>query len=323
MTLAIGVDIGGTKVAAGVIDTSTGTIIDRLRQPTPAHDGDAMANAVIAVVRDLAQRHAVVAVGLGVPGFVNRTRDDILTAPNLALPSRSLAALVREGTGLPTTLENDANAATWAECRFGAAIGHDDVLMITAGTGIGGGAVLGGQLHRGGAGTALEVGHLRVVPDGLPCGCGKRGCWESYGSGSAMTRSARTLVAAGAPGSEALAARAGGDPDALDGAMVTAAAVAGDPLARRVLAEAGAWLGAGIASLVAVLDPSVIVVGGGLGAAGALVVDPLRAADADRVSPRGPAPVPSVIAAALGNDAGMVGVADLAAREVAATTVAV
>lgn len=321
MTLAIGVDIGGTKVAAGVIDTSTGAVIDRLRQPTPAHDGEAMAAAVVQVVQELASRHPVVAVGLGVPGFVNRTRDDILTAPNLALPSRPLAVIVQEATGLRTTLENDANAAAWAEHRFGAAVGHDDVLMITAGTGIGGGAVIGGRLHRGAAGTALEVGHLRVVPDGLPCGCGNRGCWESYGSGSAMTKRARALVASGAPGSEALVALAGGDAGALDGAMVTQAALSGDPLARQLLADAGSWIGAGIASLVAVLDPAVIVVGGGLADAGDLVFAPLLESYADLVSSRGDSPVPPVVPAALGNDAGMVGVADLAAREVTASAV--
>lgn len=315
MTLAVGVDIGGTKVAAGVVDTGTGTIVDRLRRPTPAHDGEAMATAVIEVVLELASRHRVTAVGLGVPGFVNRTRDEILTAPNLALPARPLAALVREATGLPTSLENDANAATWAEFRFGSAAAYDDILMITAGTGIGGGAVFDGRLHRGAAGTALEVGHLRVVPDGLPCGCGNRGCWESYGSGSAMTNRARALVASRVPGSEPLAALAGGSPAALTGGMVTEAALVGDPVARQLLAETGSWLGAGIASLVAVLDPAAIVVGGGLADAGALVFGPLCDSYGDLVSSRGASAAPPVLAAALGNDAGMVGVADLAARE--------
>jgi glucokinase len=318
VSLAIGVDIGGTKVAAGVVDTSSGAIVDRLRRPTPAHDGEAMADTVIEVVLELADRHPVAAVGLGVPGFVNSARDDILVAPNLTLPAQPLAVRVREGTGLATILENDANAATWAEHRFGAAAGLDEVLMITAGTGIGGGAVIGGHLHRGAGGSAFEVGHQRVVPGGLPCGCGNLGCWEAYGSGSAMTTRARALVATGGAEAAALRERCGGHPEALTGAMITTAAQTGDPLATQLLAETGAWLGAGIASLVAILDPAVVVVGGGLGDAGELLHGPLRTAYAELASGAGQRRLPAVVAAELGNDAGIVGVADLAALDVGA-----
>lgn len=311
MTLAIGVDVGGTKVAAGVIDATTGQILARARRSTPAHDGDSTAATIVEVVRELASRHDVAAVGLGIPGFVNLTRDAVLVAPNLALPTRSFAEQVTEATGLPTALENDANAAAWAEYRYGAAAGHADVLMVTVGTGIGGGLVLGGRLHRGAKGIAAEIGHLRVVRDGRMCGCGQRGCWETYGSGSALTAAARRLVAHGDPEAALLSSMAGGSPAALDGAMVTAAAREGDPLAQRLFAEVGGWLGEGIASLVAVLDPGIVVVGGGAADAGALLLAPLRKALAHNRS-GGDAAVPDVVAATLGNDAGMVGAADLA-----------
>lgn len=311
MTLAIGVDVGGTKVAAGVVDAATGRILARARRSTPAHDGDSTAATIVEVVRELASGHDVAAVGLGIPGFVNLSRDAVLVAPNLALPSRPFADHVTEATELPTAIENDANAATWAEFRYGAAAGHDDLLVITVGTGIGGGLVLGGRLHRGATGIAAEIGHLRVVRDGRLCGCGQRGCWETYGSGTALTSAARRHLAAGDPEATLLSSMAGGSAAALDGSMVTAAASEGDPLAQRLFAEVGGWLGEGIASLVAVLDPGIVVVGGGAADAGALLFDPLRDVLALHRSGAN-AGVPEVVAATLGNDAGMVGAADLA-----------
>jgi glucokinase len=310
-TLSIGVDVGGTKVAAGVVDAASGRILTRARRSTPAHDGDSTAATIVDLVRELASGHDVAAVGLGIPGFVNLARDTVLASPNLALPSRPFADQVTEATGLPTALENDANAAAWAEYRYGAAAGHDDVLVVTVGTGIGGGLVLGGRLHRGGTGVAAEIGHLRVVRDGRLCGCGQRGCWETYGSGTALTSAARRHVASGHPDASLLSSMANGSATALDGAMVTAAARAGDPLALRLFAEVGGWLGEGIASLVAVLDPGLVVVGGGAADAGSILLDPLREALSSHRSGANAA-VPEVVAATLGNDAGMVGVADLA-----------
>lgn len=309
MSAAIGVDVGGTKIAAGVVDG--GRVVAKVRRDTPASTGDATAVAILEVVEELRAGHDVAAVGIGVPGLVDAARDDVLLVPNLVWPREPLAGLVAATTGLPTVLENDGNAAAWAEHRYGAAAGFDDVLLVTVGTGIGGGLVLAGRLHRGSNGTAAEVGHLRVVPGGLPCGCGIRGCWEAYGSGGAMTRRARSAVAAGDADGSLLAAMAR-DRD-LDGPLVTAAALAGDDLAVRLLAGTGAWLGQGLASLVAVLDPAVVVVGGGLSDAGDLVLGPLREALATHLTGASARPAPPVVPAALGNDAGVVGAADLAA----------
>ena len=173
-------------------------------------------------------------------------------------------------------VENDANAAAWGEFSFGAGHDVDDLLLVTVGTGIGGGIVLDGELYRGAFGVAAEIGHMRVVPDGLLCGCGNRGCFEQYASGSALVREARAAARAGALLARDLLDRAGGDPDQITGPLITEAARAGDPFAIELLATTGRWLGEGIASLTAVLDPAVVVIGGGVSEAGDLLLDPVR-----------------------------------------------
>lgn len=310
MSLAIGVDIGGTKVAAGVVDLETGKVLRRRRISTPSRDGEEMAAVVVGVVRDLAAGNRIAGVGLGVAGFVNGNRDDVYLAANLTLPKRPLVEIVHAEAGLPTVLENDANAATWGEYQFGAARGHHDVLMITVGTGIGGGAIFGGRLYRGARGTALEVGHIQVVPHGRKCGCGARGCWEAYGSGTAMTASARAQAATVGRAGAMLRELARGKPDGVTGPIVTEAALAGDDLAVRLIARAGSWLGLGIANLVTVMDPGVVVIGGGLGDAGELLLAPLRRAFEENSRLSGQRS-PAIVRAALGNDAGIIGAAHL------------
>lgn len=312
MNRAIGVDVGGTKIAAGVVD-DRGRILTKVRRPTPSHDADAMVATVIDVVARLHAEYDVAAVGIGVPGFVNAERDDVLVAPNLAWPNTSLTRAVSTATGLPAVLENDGNAAAWAEHRHGAGAG--DLLFVTVGTGIGGGMVLDGRLRRGATGTASEIGHLRVVPDGLRCGCGNRGCWEAYASGSALTRRAREAVAAGQATGSLLKTMSGGDGAMIDGSMITAAALEGDRFSGELLAEVGSWLGEGIASLLAVLDPGTVVIGGGLSDAGELILTPLRTALREHLTGGSARPAPRVVRASMGNDAGIVGVADLAAAE--------
>jgi len=214
-------------------------------------------------------------------------------------------------------IENDANAAAWAEYRFGAAVGAQSMAMITVGTGIGGGVVTHGRLLIGGHGVAAELGHIQVVSDhgtldGEPprlCGCGSRGCWEMYGSGTALGAAARALAETEAGAS--LRDRVDGDLEKLSGSVVTDAALDGNAAALGLLADLGEWLGHGLASISAVLDPEVIVVGGGVAEAGAAVLDPLGEAyrAAMRRSHRPPG---DLRPAALGNSAGMLGAADLA-----------
>ena len=311
MSLSCGVDVGGTKILGGVVD-ETGSVVERLRVESPATDVEAIEEAIAGLVRELAGRHEIVAVGVGAAGYVDRERARVLIAPNLAWRDIDLKAELEEQLDLRVVIENDANAAAWGEFRFGAGEDVEDLLLVTVGTGVGGGLVLDGALHRGAFGVAAEVGHLRVVPDGLRCGCGRRGCLEQYGSGSALERRARE--AADEEAARPLLDRVGGDPAAIDGPVITELAREGDPFSVARLAELGHWLGAGIASLVAVLDPAVIAVGGGVADADELLLDPVREAFVEHLPGREHRPVAEIRKASLGNTAGLIGAADLARR---------
>jgi len=310
MTLTIGIDVGGTKIAGGVVDEQ-GRVLEQLRVESPAQDAAAMEEVIAGLVARLRVRHEVEAVGVGVAGFIDRRRSVVLFAPNLAWRDLDLKTELEERIDVPVVIENDANAAAWGEFRFGAGEDVDDLVLITVGTGVGGGLVLDGALHRGAFGVAAELGHLRVVPGGRLCGCGNRGCWEQYGSGTALVRTAREEAAAGSMLARPLIERAG-SVEAIDGPMITAAAEDGDPFAIEQLADLGRWLGEGVASLTAVLDPAVVVVGGGVAAAGDLLMTPLRASFRKELTGRGHRPELQIRTAALGNTAGLIGAADLA-----------
>lgn len=308
---AIGVDIGGTKIAAGVVDEA-GTILARQRRDTNPSEPAEIERDVIELVAALAAEHPVSAVGVAAAGFVSSDRSTVLFAPNIAWRDYPLAARLAAAVDLPIVVENDANAAGWAEFRFGAGREVQDMVMLTIGTGLGGAIVIGSQLLRGAHGVAAEIGHVRVVPDGHLCGCGHRGCWEQYSSGRALTRQARAAAAAQPERAGALLALSGGEARKVKGPYVTQAARDGDQLAVELLAELGAWIGKGIADLVAVLDPGIVVVGGGVASAGELLLQPARNAFAEALSARGHRPEPHIVGAEMQNDAGIVGAADLA-----------
>ncbi|RCV47625.1 ROK family glucokinase [Marinitenerispora sediminis] len=313
MGCTIGVDVGGTKIAAGVVDAD-GRIVDRIRRPTPAASGPAITDAVCTAVEELVARSGgdVEAVGVGIAGFVDDGRSTVVFAPNLALRGEPLRDRIVRRTGLPAVVENDANAAAWGEARFGAGRGTRHLVCVTLGTGIGGGVVLDGRLYRGGSGVAAEIGHLRVVPDGRRCGCGNQGCWEQYASGRALVAEARDL-ARGAPAeAELLLKLAGGDPDRIEGPEITRAALEGDPAARECFRTVGRWVGQGLADLAAVLDPERFVVGGGVSDAGDILLEPVRRSFARHVTGRAVRSLADIRGAELGAAAGIVGAADLA-----------
>ena len=309
--LTCGIDIGGTKIAGAVVDVD-GTVVDEHRVVSPASSAEAVDEAIALVVSELAQRHDLVAVGIGAAGYVDAKRSRVLFAPNIAWRDHDLRVEIEKRVGLPVVVENDANAAAWGEFTFGAASDVDDMLMVTVGTGVGGGIVSDGALFRGAFGVAAEIGHLRVVPGGRLCGCGKLGCLEQYGSGSALVKGTRAL--AQTPEAAPLLARAGGDPAAINGPMITALAAEGDAFAAERVAEVGTWLGEAIGSLAEVLDPGAVVIGGGVSEAGALLLDPVREAFLAQLTGRGHRPVADIRTASLGNRAGVIGAADLARR---------
>jgi glucokinase len=313
VSLTIGVDIGGTKVSAGVVD-GNGAVLDRERRDTPGSDVRQTEATIVDVVHTLAARHEVVAVGIGAAGWIADDRATVLFSPHLAWRHEELHAALADRISQPLVVENDANAAAWAEYRFGAARGERVVVCVTLGTGIGGGLVVDGEVYRGAYGVACEYGHMTMVPDGRQCACGNRGCLEMYASGRALARDARELVAESPVAGARMLELAGGTLQGLDGPVVTAAAAEGDSAALSICTSMGRWLGLGLANIAAVLDPSVFVIGGGVSAAGELLVRPAREEFAHSLTGRGFRPLARVSIAALGADAGMVGAADIARR---------
>jgi glucokinase len=307
--LTAGVDIGGTKLLA-VAATVKGEIVAERREPTAAGP-DAILAAIGAVVADLiAAEPDIAAVGVGLPGLVD-LNGSVAYAPNLpgfvGVPARERLAAA---CPVPVVVDNDANVAALGEVLHGAGRGHREVLVVTLGTGIGGGLVIDGVVHRGGRGFAGEIGHFTVDPDGPPCACGAQGHWESIASGSALGRRAREWAARGA--APAVLALANGAVEKVTGHEVRLAAVAGESDALAILADHARAVALGLGGLINILDPEVVVISGGLIDLGDLLLAPLRAALPDYVEAAALRPIPPVLAAALGEQAGAVGAAALA-----------
>ena len=309
MALTVGVDVGGTKIAAGVV-ADDGSIVEQVRRPTPSSDAEALRRSIADAVNQLRARHDVAGVGLSAAGFVRADRRGLYFAPNLVWGDAPLAELLEKEVDCTVVVENDANAAAWAEYRFGAGAGVDHQLMITLGTGVGGGLILGGAIYRGANGVAAEIGHIGIVRDGIRCPCGRSGCLEQYASGRALERDARLAAQAGrAP---RLLKAAGGDPAAITGMMVTELAGLGAEDAVELVGRLAGYLATGISSLVSVVDPALVILGGGLSDAGELLLRPTAAALAEDLTGGDDRPGPELRVASLGNDAGLIGAADLA-----------
>jgi glucokinase len=307
---AIGIDIGGTKIAGALVSES-GQIIAEDREPTPAGDPAAIVDLVVAMIERLSIGRPVRSVGVAAAGFIDAAQSTVYYAPNINWRNEPFQQrLASRFTNLDITIDNDANAAGWAEYRFGAGRGVSDMTMLTIGTGVGGAIVTRGSLFRGGFGAGAELGHLRVVPDGLPCGCGAKGCIEQYGSGRALLRLANEIADVDGIGLGLANARR--DNGVLTGEIVGAFIAAGDPGALHALRELGHALGQACASLSAVLDPQMFVFGGGVAIAGELLLEPVREAYFSVLPARGFHPEPEFRTAELVNDAGVVGAADLA-----------
>jgi glucokinase len=293
LAVAVGIDIGGTKLAAGLVD-ETGAVLARRRETTPATEPDAITALIVRLARELADEP--VPVGVGAAGIVDRD-GAVRYAPNVAWRDVALRDEVAALLDGPVTVENDANVAAWGEYRAGAGQeAADSMVMLTIGTGVGGGLVLGDRLVRGAHGLGAEFGHIIVAEGGPRCPCGNEGCLEAVASGTALGRL----------GLERLGTRYA------TGKAVTAAAQEGNPQAVEIVAETGFWLGVGIASLVNALDPELVVVGGGAMQADELLLDPARASFRDRLVGAAHRPEPRIVAATLGDDAGVVGAALLA-----------
>lgn len=317
--LAIGLDIGGTKIAGAVVD-ERGDVRAELVEPTPEESD---AEAVNAVLLDLIERlraeHRVDTIGVGAAGIVEWPAGRMLWAPNNAYRDWPVREQLEKATGLPTVVDNDANVAALAEARLGHRSADSDrdspysnMVLITVGTGIGGGLVFDGRIHRGPTGMAAELGHIILNPDGPVCGCGNHGCFEAYASGTALTRMGREAAADDPDG---LITRLGAEQGEVTGHTVVTAVRQGDPTAEAIFARLGRWLGVGIASLANIFEVEAVVVGGGLVETGELLLGPARVAAREYAyapTSRGVAPV---VAATFGGDAGMIGAALLALEQ--------
>ena len=306
--LTLGVDLGASKCLGVVID-ERGSVVGQHRLATPRGE-EAILATIVEVARALGP---LPTMGVGAPGLVDV--DGVLRfAPNLPgvaeMPLREMLEERLPGTFV--RIENDASCAGWGERQLGAARGAGHALMVTLGTGIGGGVIAGGSLLRGAYGFAGEIGHMVVDPHGPPCPCGKRGCWERFGSGGGLGRLARE--AAVADPTSRMVELAGGDADDVRGEHVTRAAAEGDHHAREVMARFAWWVALGLANLAAVFDPELFVLGGGLVAAGNVLLAPAREAFAELVEGAGHRPPVSIVPAALGEQAGAIE-AGLLARE--------
>jgi len=305
---AIGIDLGGTKIAGVVLGVDGGVLATEERATLDTTD--AILDTTISLIESL-RRPEVEAVGVGVAGMVDFEAGALRFAPNLPLRDVPIRDRVGEATGLRCVVDNDANAAGWGERQLGSARGHDDVLLVTVGTGIGGAIIAGGRVYRGAHGFAAEIGHIVVEPDGPPCGCGNRGCWEQVASGQAIDRLAREEAERDPAGGVARAAAG----ETVTGRYAAVAAREGDESAQGIFADVGRRLGEGMAGLVNVLDPEIVVVGGGVADEGELLLTPAREAFWATVEIRRGRPDVPIVVAELGNDAGAIGAAALALEE--------
>jgi glucokinase len=312
--VAAGLDVGGTKVAGLLLDDG-GRVLEEHSLPTMAEDAEGAATALVDLARELiGMEEDVVALGAGVAGLIDSRTGVCRFAPNL--PWREFPVLDRlaEAVDVPVVVDNDANAAAWGEFRYGAGVGYREVLVATVGTGIGGAIISEGRLVRGAQGFAGEIGHVIVEPDGPRCGCGNLGCLEQVASGNAIGRLGRQ-AALDQPGS--LIATLAGSAEEVRGNHVEEAARSGDPIAVHIFEEVGRRLGQGLAGLANVLDPEVVVVGGGVVEAGELLLGPAREAFLDALeAPAFRAEIP-ILPAVLGNHAGAIGAATLALEALA------
>jgi glucokinase len=309
---AIGVDLGGTKMLLGVLNGDS----DVVWESREASTGQVEEELVELLVREIgearAARSGVRAIGMGIPATIDREKGIAIGAVNLPIEDLPLRDLIAERTGLPAFLDNDANVAALAEQLFGAARGAQNAVMLTIGTGIGGGLVLGGELYRGATGAGAELGHMAIQMDGPGCqgNCPNRGCVETLASGTALGREG--LAAAESEPDSALG-KLLAEGKEVDGKAVTEAAQAGDETAIGVFDLIGSRLGVALASFANIFEPEVIVIGGGVIAAGDLLLDPARRElEARALRPMNRTPV---VPAELGEDAGMIGAAAMARIE--------
>jgi glucokinase len=307
----IGVDLGGTKMLVGVVDSDQKVHHESKESSIGLTEDEVVEDLGKELIEAKEARPGVLAAGLGIPATIDRKRGVAVQAVNLEISDVPLRELMEKRIGLPVFIDNDANVAAFAEHVLGAGRDAENVVMLTIGTGIGGGLVLGGEIYRGSTGAGAELGHIVIDENGPPCqgNCPNHGCMEAYASGTAIAREGK---AAGEREPDSALGRALKEGE-ITGKVVTEAAMDGDAVARDVVATAGRHLGVGLSSLANIFDPDVIIIGGGVSGVGDLLLDPAREELASRALP--PMNKTPVKVAELGPDAGMIGAAAMALAE--------
>lgn len=313
---AVGFDIGGTNMRAGLV-SETGDILRQVSAPSP-RTTEQLEAGIAALVAELRTDHQVDAVGLAVAGFLDPECETVRFAPHLPWRDAPVRSRLESILELPVRLEHDANSAAWGEYRFGSAQGANNWVLLAIGTGIGAALIVDGEIYRGAYGTAPEFGHLRVVPNGRACPCGKSGCLERYCSGTALVDTALELGDTGVFRNSELLDALRTTPTGLTGTMITTAARNRDPLGVAVMEDFSMWLGECLSMVADVLDPDLIVIGGGVSTDSDIYLETAVAHFSNRIVGAGYRPLARVGTAQLGSDAGMIGVADLARSAVTA-----
>ena len=309
--LTIGIDIGGTKVLGGIVDNA-GVVSATARRDTPKTGGEDLYLQICEVIKELRSKSEVSGIGVSCAGIISSDRRTVISAPNISnWKDIKLADRLEREFSLPVVVENDANAAMWAEYSFGAAKGFNPVMFFIIGTGMGGGFVVDKKLYRGAYGIGAEFGHMKIQSGGILCGCGSKGCIEQYASGSALMRYAQELVLESPKDGKDLLAFGDGTASGLTGGALTKAAQNGNQLALNAFEKCADWLGSAIASYTLLLDPEAIVIGGGVIEAGEIFLAPVRDAMNKYMPFADTHPSPKIIAAKFGNNAGLIGAAVL------------
>ena len=308
--LSVGIDIGGTKILGAMVDEG-GKVMQEKRIASPAQDPDQMVDEVAGLISSFLEAEPEVAgIGVAAAGFIDAERSTVLYAPNLNWRNEPLKQRISQKVGREVVIENDANAAGWAEFRFGAAADYGSMMMLTLGTGVGGAVVADGKLMRGGFGIGGEIGHITVVNGGHNCGCGRQGCVEQYSSGTALLRELRKIADSGSREGTRLNELAGGSE--LTGHHAYLAFQEKDAATIAEVEKAADYLARAMGSLVAVLDPEVFVIGGGLSELGEGILEPIKRNFSAQLPAQGFRPEAKVVLASFANEAGVIGAADLA-----------
>lgn len=311
----IGIDLGGTKISAGVVDNKGSIIakagcLTQAQRPTDKIVEDMASAALNACKTARIDISEISGVGIGCPGTIDSRRGIVVTSNNIPMKNYPMAEVFKRFINKPVAIDNDANCAALGEQSAGAAAGHKDVIMITLGTGIGGGIIINGKIYSGFNSAGAELGHILLEIDGKPCTCGRRGCWEAYASASALLRQAASAMQKNKD--SLLYKQSGGETKKIDGLMVFNAAAAGDSTAKEVLERYFIYVAEGVTSLINIFQPEVFLIGGGLANQGENLTAPIRSLVQERLFCREGIPMTQIRTAALANDAGIVGAAMLA-----------